>query len=87
MDSERGARMEAKLDRIADDIGEIKVIQAKHHEQLEYHIKRTNLLEEIIRPIIEFMAMIKGVSKFIGLIALGAGIAEGIVALLEYLGV
>jgi hypothetical protein len=87
MDNDRGVRMEAKLDKIADDITEIKETQAKHHVSLEYHIKRTDLLEEIIKPVIEFLAMVKGVTKFIGLIALGAGIIEGVVALLEYLGV
>lgn len=79
--------MEAKLDQIANDITEIKVTQGKQHESLVYHIKRTDILEEHVKPVIEFRAHVLGAFKLISLIALGVGMVEGIVALLEYLNV
>jgi hypothetical protein len=85
MDRKREERIENKVDQIANDIADMKVVQARHEESLNYHIKRTDILEGQIAPIIEFKARFVGASKLVGLLALGAGIAEGIVALLEYL--
>lgn len=85
MESRRGERMEAKLDKVAEDINEIKIIQARQADSLIHHIKRTDILEGMVTPVVEFMVMVKGVTKLIGIIAVAAGIIEGIVALLEYL--
>lgn len=91
-DESRNKRIEDKIDVISSDITEMKVTQAAQlevqkaqHESLQYHIKRTDTLEEVVKPVIEFMAMTKGALKLISVIALGAGIIEGTVALLEYL--
>lgn len=43
-------RLENKLDKVVDDIGEVKVIMAKNTVSLQEHIKRTNILEKQVAP-------------------------------------
>ena len=39
-------KQDTRIDKISDTLSEINVILAKNTESLEYHIKRTNLLEK-----------------------------------------
>lgn len=41
-------RLENKVDKISDDITDIKVIMERNTSSLEYHIQRTNIAEENI---------------------------------------
>ncbi len=59
--------IESKLDKIIGDIGEIKVTQAEHHIVLKDHIRRTELLENAIKP-----------SRIIALLAAIAAIIESL---------
>ena len=52
-------------DELVSEITDIKVIMAKNTASLEEHIKRTNILEEKIRPIEKHVIMIQGVIKFL----------------------
>lgn len=68
--------MDKKLDKIADDISEIKTQLAVYNEQLKYHIKRSDqadsaikLLEERVKPVEKHVIFLNNVSKFIALIA------------------
>lgn len=65
---------ENKLDKIAEDIHEIKITLAKQHVSLAEHIRRTELLEDKLEPLERRSHMITGVLAFIGLIATLAGI-------------
>lgn len=92
MNDERGKRIESKIDSIQQDVREILITQGKHHVTLEdqagdlrEHIRRTDLLEQQIKPLETKAAMIEGALKLIGILAVLAGIIEGVVALLEYL--
>lgn len=67
-----------KLDKILNDVGEIKVVQAAQHVTLQEHIRRTELLEEDIKPIKRHVWMIEGAVKLIGLIGIFAGIFEAV---------
>lgn len=60
-------RVEVKLDKIQDDISEIKEIQARNTADIEHHIHRTDLaeqnlelLKEEIKPIKSHVAFVKG---------------------------
>lgn len=60
-------RLEDKVDKIADDIGEIKVTLARNTTTVEYHVKRSDIADEniqIIRnelgPIKEHVSKVKG---------------------------
>lgn len=92
MDESRGKRIEDKLDRVQDDVTHIRITQGSQHavqtgqaKDIAEHIKRTNLLEQQIKPIETKVAMVEGAVKLIGVIAVVAGIIQGIIALLEFL--
>lgn len=69
-------RLEDKVDVVVEKIGEINVTLAKQSVILEEHVKRTNLLETKIEPIEKHVIMVHGILKFIGLLAVIAGIME-----------
>lgn len=52
-----------KLDKIIEDIGEIKVTQGRQHEVLKDHIRRTEALENAIKPssILKLLAVLAAI--------------------------
>jgi hypothetical protein len=67
--------MEKKLDKIAEDISEIKTTLAEQHITLKEHIRRTELLESDLHPIKVHVAKVEGAFKLImALIAIAAAI-------------
>lgn len=79
MNETRLERIEDKLDAISERLASIDRTLDKQHGQLEYHIKRTNLLEDEIKPIREHVIFIRGLIKFLGVLALLAGIYKALV--------
>lgn len=73
-----------KFDVIMKDIGEIRIVQAEQHIILKEHIRRTELLEEDIKPVKKHVNMVEGVLKFIGLLGIFAGIGELIILYLKH---
>ena len=72
------------LDKISDDISELKITAAKQEENIKEHIRRTELAEEnleIIRkeiqPLKEHVIAINGVLRIIGVISIIIGSAAG----------
>lgn len=68
-----------KLDKIVEDVNEIKVILARNTSSLELHMKRTDLAEqnleqlrqevsEDLKPIKEHISMIKGAMWLLGML-------------------
>jgi hypothetical protein len=51
MSNDRDSRIEDKLDKVAESISEIKVTLGEQHVSLDYHIMRTTLLEEAVKPL------------------------------------
>jgi len=47
-----------KLDKIAEDIGEIKVTMAEVRKDLNYHIRRTDILEGKVEPISNHVVLV-----------------------------
>lgn len=75
-------KLEEKLDKISDDIAEIKVVQAGQAKDLKYHIKRSDLnenrievVEEKLLPLITAKNRLDGAFKVIGIIASILGFA------------
>ena len=58
--------IDAKLDKIQEDISSIKIHLGEYNVSLKDHIRRTELLEESIDPIKKHVAIV----NFIGKIAL-----------------
>jgi len=68
-----------KLDKIQEDVGEIKTHLAVYNEQLKIHIKRSSMLEQKIEPIEKHVNMVNGAIKLISILAAIAAIVELIV--------
>lgn len=79
--------IQQKVEKISDDVGDIKVTQARHDEVLKDHIRRTELLEESntlfqeeLKPIKIHISQIDGIFKYIGVLS---GIVTFILGLLK----
>lgn len=84
MSDTRLTRIEDKIDRLTDKVASIDTTLSSQHMVLEEHVRRTNLLEEQIKPIEKHVNMVTGALKLIGLIATFAAIGEGIFTMLSY---
>lgn len=76
--SDWNKRIESKLDTIVDDIGAMKVTSAEQHIVLKEHVRRTELLEEAVKPLEKHVYMVNGVLKFLGVLGLLASIVEAL---------
>jgi len=72
------------LDKISEDISELKITSAKQEENIKEHIRRTELAEENltmlrqeIEPLKQHVVAINGVLKVIGIISVIIGSAAG----------
>lgn len=76
--------MTDKLDKIADSISRIDRTLAGQAVQLADHIRRTQLVEDDIKPIKVHVARIDGAAKLLGIISLFAVVATGVVDVLKW---
>lgn len=65
-----------KIDAIKDDVNDIKVTQAEQNLILKEHMRRTELLEEIVEPMKKHIDGLHGVIKLVKVLGILAGIAE-----------
>jgi len=79
-------RIYEMLDKISEDISDLKVTSAKQEENIKEHIRRTELAEENIQmirdeiqPLKEHVIAINGILKVIGIISIIIGCAAGII--------
>lgn len=84
-------KTEEKLDKIAEDIVEIKVTLAEQAQQLKHHIYRSDLNEENIellrtevKPLGKHVATVNGVLKGIGGLAVLATIVKGVIEVVKF---
>jgi BRCT domain type II-containing protein len=82
------------LDKISDDVSELKVTSAKQEENIKEHIRRTEIAEEnleLIRkemqPLKEHVIVINGVLKIVGAVSVIVGSIAGIVRMFEIIGI
>lgn len=73
------------LDKIQEDISDLKIVSVKQEENLKEHIRRTELAEENIsllrkevEPVKHYVAVINGTLKVIGFISVIVGTLAGI---------
>lgn len=81
---DRLERIENKLDKVVDQIGEINETTAKQQVSLDYHIKRTDLLEKKLEPVEAHVNLISSLFKIVASIAVLAGIVATILQIVEY---
>ena len=77
--------LEPRLDKLVDEIVEIKLTAASQAKDLNYHIHRTNLLEERVeqvadslKPVESHVQQVRGVGIFIGVVATVVGIIAAV---------
>lgn len=80
-DKELIIRILDKLDSLDSRLDSIDHTLVRQNITLEDHVKRTNLLEEAIKPLEDNVNYMKGIYKFLGLIAILVGIASGLAKL------
>lgn len=78
-------RIEDKIDKVMEHVSSLDITSAKQQISLDYHIKRTDILENDIKPIKKHVERIHGALKFIGLVALLGGVVETVIQLLTYI--
>ena len=71
--------MDGKLDKIDSRLDKVEVNQAVMNQDLKYHIKRTNILENDLKPIYSKYQQFKGIAKFISGVASACAIIEAII--------
>lgn len=76
-------RLHDKVDKIDDRLDKIDKHLAVYNEQLIIHIKRTDLLEQDVRPIKTHVAQVSGVLKFIALTSTVVGIMLAVQTLMR----
>lgn len=74
MSDERLQRIEHKMDQVVEKIGNIDMTLAAQHVSLREHMRRSVALEKQVEPLRLHVAMVNGVIKFLGLIAVMATI-------------
>lgn len=86
-------KLHEKIDKIAEDIVDLKVIAVKLEENLKYHILRTDLAEENIKLLRkeiqqkedELRILIKPIEKHVQYVDVGLKIAGGLFAITSFL--
>lgn len=77
-DDKKLDRIENKLDAIALRVNNVDITLAAQHESLKDHIRRTEILEEEIKPIKAHVDGLKGIIKALKIISILAIIAEAV---------
>ncbi|BAQ92899.1 hypothetical protein [uncultured Mediterranean phage uvMED] len=74
-------KLSEKLDKIDDRIDRIDKHLAVYNNQLEFHIKRTNKIEDELKPLKSSFFKAQGALAFLGILGLITGIFVGIINL------
>jgi len=67
-----------KLEKIEDHVGKQEVSLARLTVSVEEHVKRSNLLEESMKPVQRHVFMVEGALKFIGVLGVVASIIKAL---------
>lgn len=84
-DDKRLDRIETKVDKVLEHQAAHGETLAAQHISLKDHMRRTDILEKAVMPMVRKWDMVQGAGKLIGTMILLAGGIEGLVALLEYM--
>lgn len=76
MDDSR--RIHDKLDKIDDKLASIDTRLAKYNAELEFHIARTNQIEDTLVPVVEHIQQVQGAAKLVAWAIAVAGAIGGL---------
>ena len=89
MDDKTLDRLETKIDNIVQSQNEMKITLAAQHVSLTEHMKRTEILEQTVKPLSDHDKLLLGGVKFVAyMTALGGALGalfEGVIAVLKFL--
>jgi len=71
-------RLHEKVDKIDKRLDKVDKHLAVYNNQLSIHIKRSEMLEDDMKPIKEHVHQIKGIFKFLSILGILAGIAAAL---------
>lgn len=71
-------KIDYKLDKVDARLNNIDIRLAKYNAELEFHIARTNQVEDLVVPIVEHVTQLRGAAKFITIVAAALGLAATI---------
>lgn len=86
-DEEQLNKIESKLDKMDDKLNVIDVMVARQQVILEEHVKRTNMLEDVVKTVNEQYAFMKVLLKVIAACAAAGAGGLGIKEVLSLFGV
>jgi hypothetical protein len=76
-------RIEEKLDRIDERLDSLDKNMAVNNTLLEYHIKRTDMLEEEVKPLKGHVLKAQGVLVFIGVLSTLVAVAVSVLNIIK----
>lgn len=75
-------KLEEKLDKISEDLADIKITQVEQAKDLKYHIKRTDQIENKLMPLVVVKHKLDGAFKVIGIICSIAAFILGVLKII-----
>ncbi len=78
-------RIEKKVDIVVDKVSSLDATTKVQQTILDEHVRRSTMLEDQIKPIQKHVDRIEGALKFIGALALLAGMAAAVTEVLTFL--
>lgn len=76
-------KLDSKLDKIEERLDSVDVRLAKYNSELEFHIARTNQIEDELVPIVKHVEQIRGMAKLVGIAAAFIAFVAGIWAAIK----
>jgi hypothetical protein len=76
-------KIDEKLDKVIQDISEIKTVLAVNTNVLKDHTRRSTALEAIVLPLQKRANGLDGILKFLGILGILSAIGEGIAIMLR----
>lgn len=74
-------RVDTKIDKLDTRLDKVDVRLAKYNAELEFHIARTNQIEDDLLPIVQHVEQIRGAAKLVALVVACIGLAATIYGL------
>lgn len=78
-------RLENKIDKLDTKLSRVDVTLAAQHVSLKDHIRRTELLEEDMKPVKAHVTKVKGALALLGAVTAVAGIAAVVIKVIEFI--
>lgn len=83
MSNDKLDRIEAKIDKLDSRLDVVDVRLAKYNSELEFHVARTNQIEDELLPIVKHVEQVRGAAIFASIIAAVVGFVVTIIGLFK----